>query len=89
MKDTDIEEYFSQYGEIESINLKTDPNTGRSRGFAFIVFKEVTSLEAATGQEAHVVKGKEITCKKAEAKQGKIYVGGFDGRLFTGEVCTK
>ena len=28
-----------QYGEIEHINLKHDPMTGRSRGFAFIVFK--------------------------------------------------
>ena len=87
-KDTDIEEYFSQYGEIESINLKTDPNTGRSRGFAFIVFKEVTSLEAATGQEAHVVKGKKITCKKAEAKQGKIYVGNLPSEGVTSDDLT-
>ena len=35
----DIKEYFGQYGEIDNINLKTDPHTGRSRGFAFIVFK--------------------------------------------------
>jgi len=74
-KDTDIQEYFGQFGEIENINLKTDPNTGRSRGFAFILFKDSTGIEAATGQEAHVVKGKKITCKKAEAKQGKIYLG--------------
>ena len=38
-KDLDIKEYFGQYGEIDNINLKTDPHTGRSRGFAFIVFK--------------------------------------------------
>ena len=31
-----------QYGEIEHINLKHDPMTGRSRGFAFIVFKVPT-----------------------------------------------
>jgi len=74
-KDTDIQEYFGQFGEIENINLKTDPNTGRSRGFAFILFKDSSGIEAATSQEAHVVKGKKITCKKAEAKQGKIYLG--------------
>jgi len=74
-KDTDIKEYFCQYGEIDNINLKTDPHTGRSRGFAFIVFKEVDGLTAASAQEAHVIKGKKVTCKKAEAKQGKIYVG--------------
>merc|ERR1719195_2499926 len=74
-KDTDIQEYFGQFGEIENINLKTETNTGRSRRFAFILFKDSSGIEAATTQEAHVVKGKKITCKKAEAKQGKIYLG--------------
>ena len=55
-KDTDIKEYFSTYGEIENINLKMDPMTGRSRGFAFIVFKDLPGIEAALKQTAHVVK---------------------------------
>merc|ERR1719374_68657 len=49
--------------------------TGRSRGFAFLVFKTVEGIEAALAQTAHVVKGKKVTCKKAEARQGKVYVG--------------
>jgi len=55
-KDTDIKEYFGQYGDIDNINLKTDPHTGRSRGFAFIVFKDPEGLIAASAQEAHVIK---------------------------------
>merc|ERR1711973_360199 len=74
-KDTDIKEYFGQFGEIDNINLKTDPHTGRSRGFAFIVYKDPSSLSAACENENHVIKGKKATCKKAEARQGKIYVG--------------
>jgi len=84
-KDTDIKEYFGTYGEIENINLKMDPMTGRSRGFAFIVFKELAGIEAALKQTAHVVKGKKVTCKKAEARQGKIYVG----KLPAGEALSK
>lgn len=84
-KDSDIREYFSQFGEIDNINLKMDPMTGRSRGFCFIVFKEVSGLEAAMSQGAHVVKGKKVTSKKAEAKQGKIYVG----KLPPGEALSK
>ena len=57
-KDTDIKEYFETYGEVESINLKIDNMTGRSRGFAFLVFKTVEGIEAALQQEAHVVKVK-------------------------------
>ena len=40
-----LKEYFEKFGEIESINLKLDPVTGRSRCFAFLVFKESSSLE--------------------------------------------
>ena len=52
----DLKEYFGQFGEIESVKLKMDPMTGRSRGFAFVVFKTVEGIEAALQQTAHVVK---------------------------------
>lgn len=35
----DLNEHFSQFGEIEFTNVKVDTATGESRGFAFIVFK--------------------------------------------------
>jgi squid-like protein len=41
----ELREHFHAYGEIESINVKTDPNTGRSRGFAFIVFSQADSID--------------------------------------------
>lgn len=40
-----MRDHFGTYGDIESINVKTDPNTGRSRGFAFIVFAKAESLD--------------------------------------------
>lgn len=40
-----MRDHFGSYGDIESINVKTDPNTGRSRGFAFIVFAKAESLD--------------------------------------------
>ena len=36
-KDSDIKEYFTQFGEVENINLKMDPMTGRSRWPIFIL----------------------------------------------------
>ena len=57
-KDTDIKEYFGQYGNINDIYRKTDPRTGRSKGFAFIVFESTEGLGDAGAQEAHVIKGK-------------------------------
>lgn len=41
----ELRDHFGNFGEIESINVKTDPNTGRSRGFAFIVFKSAEAIE--------------------------------------------
>jgi len=51
-----------------------DPNTGRSRGFAFILYKDMSGLEAAAAEE-HSIKGKKATVKKADVKPGKIYIG--------------
>merc|ERR1719341_253035 len=88
-KDTDVKEYFGRYGEIEHINLKHDPMTGRSRGFAFIVFKEISGLVAASAQEAHAIKGKKATCKKAEVRQGKIYVGKLPAEELSNQDLTE
>eukprot|EP00088_Acartia_fossae_P013126 TRINITY_DN1681_c0_g1_i2.p1 TRINITY_DN1681_c0_g1~~TRINITY_DN1681_c0_g1_i2.p1 ORF type:complete len:243 (-),score=85.66 TRINITY_DN1681_c0_g1_i2:127-855(-) len=73
--DTDLKEYFATFGEIENLSLKTDPITGRSRGFAFIVYKDPESVTKASASEGHVIKGKKVTCKKAEGRSGKIFVG--------------
>lgn len=32
----DIKELFSKAGEVESVNLITDPHTGRPKGFGFV-----------------------------------------------------
>ena len=82
----DINEHFSKYGEIESVNLKTDQHTGRSRGFCFIVFKEVASLESAVGAGDHVVKGKKVAVKKAQAKQGKVHISKLKPELSDQEI---
>ena len=55
-KQDDISAHFQTFGEIDNINLKTDPATGRSRGFAFVVFKTVDGLKDAVATEEHAVK---------------------------------
>jgi len=85
-KQEDISAHFQTFGEIDNINLKTDPATGRSRGFAFVVFKTVEGLQDAVSTEEHAVKGKKVAVKKAQAKQGKVYVGKLKVELSDEEI---
>jgi len=76
-KEADIKEHFGQFGAIgpQGVNLKTDASTGRSRGFAFVVFEETEGVEKAVAAATHNIKGKDVAVKKAQAKTGKVYVG--------------
>ena len=41
----DLTKYFSQFGEVKSSIIYADEVTGKSRGFGFIIFEEVESVE--------------------------------------------
>lgn len=84
--DKELRDHFGQYGEIESINVKTDPNTGRSRGFAFIVFNNAESIDKVVAAGEHVINGKKVDPKKAKARHGKIFVGGLTTELSDDDI---
>uniref|UniRef100_X2AZP4 RRM domain-containing protein n=1 Tax=Capitella teleta TaxID=283909 RepID=X2AZP4_CAPTE len=80
----DMREYFTQFGEVLDCTLKTDPETGRSRGFGFITFTSTESAEKVISQESpHMLHGRNIDPKKALARGArepikKVFVGGLD-----------
>lgn len=81
-----MREHFAPYGEIESINVKTDPNTGRSRGFAFIVFAQADSIDKVMAAGDHIINNKKVDPKKAKARHGKIFVGGLSNELSDDDI---
>ena len=45
--EADLNDLFSQVGEVLSVNLITDRMTGRSRGFAFVEMAEASDAQRA------------------------------------------
>lgn len=82
----ELREHFASYGEIESINVKTDPTTGRSRGFAFIVFSQPDSIDKVMAAGDHIINNKKVDPKKAKARHGKIFVGGLSNELSDDDI---
>jgi len=63
----DLEQLFVAAGTVESVNVITDRDTGRSRGFGFV---EMTS--AAEAQEAiNQLNGKEIDGRRLTVNAAK------------------
>lgn len=76
--DQDLEELFGGSGTVQSANIITDRETGRSRGFGFV---EMSSAEEANAAIAEL-NGKEVNGRSLtvnEAKQREERSGGGGG----------
>ena len=57
--DNELEELFGKHGEVTSVKVVTDRDTGRSRGFAFVEFANREDGEAAMqGLNGHPMNGR-------------------------------
>jgi len=76
----DLREYFEKYGEVTSATLKTDLETRQSRGFGFVVFKNIDTVQKVLDVKEHKLHGRTIDPKPANPRQGikKIFVGRLD-----------
>jgi RNA recognition motif-containing protein len=64
----DLREYFSSFGNVLDCSIKHDPSTGRSRGFAFLVFDSKDIVEKILSQNEHFIKGRKIDPKTAHRR---------------------
>ncbi len=67
-----LRELFEVYGEVTSVNVVTDRNTGRARGFAFV---EMATDEAATAAiaalDGQTVDGRQLKVSEAQPRKSR------------------
>ncbi|XP_060766698.1 heterogeneous nuclear ribonucleoprotein A1a [Neoarius graeffei] len=71
-EDTDEEhlrDYFSQFGKIEEVNIMTEKNSDKRRGFAFITFDDHDSVDRIVIQKYHTVNGHNCEVRKALSRE--------------------
>lgn len=74
----DLQNHFSQYGEVAQAQVKFDRMTGRSRGFAFVEFANGESCKLALAAREQTIKGKQVEVKPAKSRENKkVFVGGL------------
>jgi squamous cell carcinoma antigen recognized by T-cells 3 len=65
--ESDIEEVFSQYGEIEKIRMPRDPeNKSRNKGICFITYADLTSAAAALAMNGQELQGRRLKVNMAK-----------------------
>ncbi|CBY32620.1 unnamed protein product [Oikopleura dioica] len=69
--------YFESFGALRDASVKIDTMTQQSRGFGFILFEDAASVDAVMATPEHILDGKKIDPKKAERRDGKMFVGGI------------
>ena len=64
----EIRDLFSTYGTVESVNLITDRETGRLRGFGFVEMASGAE-EAIAALNQHELGGRQLTVNRARPRE--------------------
>ena len=77
----DLQAVFAEYGSVKRIQLPTDRETGRPRGFGFVEMsseaEETAAIEALDGAEWM---GRDLKVNKAKPKEDRGGGGGYEGK---------
>lgn len=73
----DIRHTFEVFGAVESVNIISDRETGRSRGFAFVEMKDDEQAQQAI-QEVNLaeIAGRKVTVNEARPREDRKGGGG-------------
>ena len=77
--ETDLEQAFGEYGEVKSVSIIKDRDTGRSRGFGFVEMRDgQAGKQAIDGLNMQQIAGRSVTVNEARPREERR--GGGGGR---------
>ena len=92
MSSSELEQLFSQYGSVQSAEVISDRDTGRSKGFGFVEMSTEAEAKAAIDSlHDQEVDGRRLTVNEArprEPRPGGSGGGGWRGGGGGGEAAT-
>ena len=74
--EAEIRELFSKHGTVEEINLITDRDTGRPRGFGFVEMDDEGANAAINALNGTDMGGRSLTVNQARARENRGGGGG-------------
>jgi len=77
---SNLEEWFAQYGTVQSAQVITDRDTGRSKGFAFVEMDtDAQAQSAIQGLNDQEHDGRRLTVNEAKPREPRSGGGGGGG----------
>lgn len=78
--ENDLDTLFAQAGEVESVRIITDRDTGRSRGFGFVEMRDEDGEKAISQFNGTELAGRALTVNEARPRVNRDGGGGGYGR---------
>ena len=74
--ESDIRAAFEQFGNVESVAIITDRDTGRSKGFGFVEMSEEDANKAIAALSGSELGGRALTVNEAKPMVKRDFGGG-------------
>jgi cold-inducible RNA-binding protein len=77
--ENDLSDLFAAVGQVESVNIITDRDTGRSKGFAFVEMANDDAEKAIAQLNGTEIGGRALTVNEARPREERSGGGGRGG----------
>jgi hypothetical protein len=80
VRDSDLEQAFSQFGAVTSAKVMMERDTGRSKGFGFVEMGSDAEAQAAiNGMNGQPLGGRSVVVNEARPMESRPRSGGYGG----------